>query len=79
MPRFFFDLNNGEWDRDELGSEFADLDQAIAQTKRTLPAIALDELPRDRDYHTVTIQITDENRQPVYTATLTYAGLLMKG
>lgn len=75
MPRYYFDLNNGEWNRDEEGSECADADHAIAQAKRTLPAIALDHLPRNGHCHTLTMLVTDEDARPVYTATLSFNGL----
>jgi hypothetical protein len=77
MPRFFFDLHDGHWDRDDVGTECADVEHAIQQAKRTLPAMALDQLPHDEDRHTVTMLVTDEDGRPVYTATLTYSGLLL--
>lgn len=76
MPRYFFDFDDGKWARDEEGSEFADADQAIVQAKRALPAIVLDHLPRSGDRHTVTMHVTDERRQPVYTAVLSFSGLI---
>lgn len=77
MPRFYFDIHNGQWDRDGAGAECADIEQAIQEAKRTLPAMALDQIPRDGDHHTVTVLVTDEDGRPVYTATLAYTGLLL--
>lgn len=79
MPRFFFDIHDGEWSRDEEGSECRSVEEACRQAKRTLPAMAVDQVARDGDHHMITILVTDAHRQPVYTATLTFAGLLMKG
>ena len=77
MPRFYFDLHDGEWDRDDVGSDLADADHAVLQAKRTLPAIALDMLPRGGDRHAVTMLVTDEDARLVYTATLSFSGLVL--
>ncbi|TGD94076.1 DUF6894 family protein [Methylobacterium nonmethylotrophicum] len=77
MPRFYFDIHDEEWNRDTTGHEFSNLDDAIAQAKRTLPAMALDHLPQNGDHHTVTVLVTDEDGRPVYTATLSFNGLLL--
>ena len=79
MPRFFFDIHDGEWSRDAEGIECEGIHEARREAKRALPAMALEQVPRDGDHHTITVLVTNEDRQPVYTATLTYAGLLMKG
>ncbi|TNC08750.1 hypothetical protein FF100_28310 [Methylobacterium terricola] len=77
MPRFFFDLHDGHWDRDDGGTECPNIEHAILQAKQTLPAMALDQLPRDGDRHTMTVLVTDEDGRPVYTATLSYSGLVL--
>lgn len=77
MPRFFFDIHDGEWDRDSVGTECTDVENAIQQAKRTLPAMALDQILRDGDHHTVTVLVTDDDGRPVYTATLAYTGLVL--
>jgi hypothetical protein len=77
MPRFYFDLHDGHWDRDQTGHECDDVDQAILAAKRTLPAMALDELYRDGDRHTLTVLVADEDGRPVYTATLSFNGLVL--
>ena len=45
MPRFFFDLRDGELIRDEEGVELVDLDAAMAQAKA-----ALAEMVRERSH-----------------------------
>ncbi len=77
MPRFYFDHHDGRWDRDEVGAECTDVEHAIKEAKRTLPAMALDEIPRDGDHRTMTVLVTDEDGRTVYTATLAYTGLVL--
>ncbi len=78
MPRFYFDIHDGEWSRDDVGTECRDVEAACREAKQALPEIALDQAPRDGDRRAITVLVSDEDRQPVYSATLTYAGLLMK-
>ncbi len=76
MPRFYFDLHDSECSPDDVGLEFVGVDQAIAQAKRALAEIVLDHLPRDGDRHNVTMHVSDEDRQPVYTGVLSFSGLI---
>lgn len=78
MPHYFFDIHDGSWSRDEVGVECANDEEACQHAKRALPEIAVDQVPRDGDKHTITVLVSDESRQPVYTATLSFAGLMMK-
>lgn len=52
---------------------------ACQEAKRALPDMASDQVLQDGDRQVITVLVTDEGRRPVYTATLTFAGLLMKG
>lgn len=75
MPRFFFDiLDAGSDQRDEDGIECADLEAAIVQAKRALPAIATDELPRDGDHRNYMVVVRDTDGQAVYSAALSFIG-----
>jgi hypothetical protein len=74
MPRYFLDVQDGHCDRDDLGIELASLNEAIAQAEWTLPAIALNRMPRDGDHVSLAV-VRDEARKPVYTATLSVSGL----
>ena len=75
MPRYFFDIQDGGSQRDEVGTVCADPEAARLQAVRTLPDIARAEIPEDGDRCTFTVLVTDEDEHPVYSATLTYAGL----
>lgn len=75
MPRYFFDIHDSGSTRDENGTECANLDEVRAQALRTLPDIAREEIPKDGDRRTFTVLVTDSDGYPIYSATLTYAGL----
>jgi hypothetical protein len=77
MPRFFFDIHNGTWSHDEDGVECMNVAEACLQAKRALPEMALDQVLCDGDHQTITVFVTDEERQPVYTATLAFTGRAM--
>ncbi|BAQ48298.1 MULTISPECIES: hypothetical protein [Methylobacterium] len=77
MPRFYFDIHDGVWSRDDVGVECRNIEEACRHAKRTLPAMALDSIPRDGDRHTITVMVTNDDRRTVYAATLTFSGLLV--
>ncbi|MGE8130616.1 DUF6894 family protein [Methylobacterium sp. NPDC080182] len=74
MPRYFFDINDGRNERDEVGFECADLQAAVRHAKQALPEIAADEVPRDGERHALTVLIRDENGQAVYLGALAFTG-----
>lgn len=75
MPRFFFDiLDAGSDQRDSDGVECTDLEAAVIEAKRTLPAIATDELPRDGDHRNYMVVVRDADGHAVYTAALSFVG-----
>ena len=75
MPRYFFDIHDGGSTRDETGTECADDEAARKLAIRTLPDIARDEIPKDGDRRAFVALIRDEAGHPVFTATLSYAGV----
>lgn len=75
MPRYYFDIHDSGSQRDDEGTECADLDAVRMQAVRTLPDIAREEIPKDGDRRTFTVLVTDEEGHPVYSATLNYTGL----
>jgi hypothetical protein len=79
MPRYFFHIfENGETTLDDTGLEFDTDEQVQFEAMRVLPEIARDEVPADGDRQAFTVLATDEAGHPVYTATLTFAGLWLK-
>jgi hypothetical protein len=79
LPRYFFDLHdNGEVHKDDTGSEFANLDDVRAAAMLLLPDIAREGVPRDGDYRSLVVFVTDENERPIYSATLSCAGLWLR-
>lgn len=74
MPRYFFDIHDGTFQLDEVGTECADFDAVRYEAKCVLPAIAKELLPEDGDHHTLTVRVRNEHHETVYTATLMFSG-----
>ncbi|TXM89585.1 hypothetical protein FV222_26465 [Methylobacterium sp. WL103] len=74
MPRYFFDIHDGINQRDDVGTVCADLQAAALEAKRLLPAIAVNDIPNDGERQTITVVVTDEDGQAVYSAALTFVG-----
>jgi hypothetical protein len=74
VPRYFSDIHDGVHQRDDAGTECADLQGAALESKRLLPAIAVDEIPKDGERQTITVLVTDEDGHAVYSAALTFVG-----
>ena len=70
MPRFFFDIHDGEkFTPDRQGLDLDDLEAAKAEAKRTLPGIVKDEMP-DGDRRDFTVDVKDVAGQIVWRVTL---------
>ncbi len=70
MPRYFFDIHDGERSTtDEVGMELDGIEAARQETSRTLGEIARDILP-DGDRREVVIEVKDETGQRVLVANL---------
>ena len=70
MPRFFFDIHDGEaFTPDREGLELEDLEAAKAEAKKTLPEIVKDEMP-DGDRRDFTVDVKDIAGQIVWRVTL---------
>jgi hypothetical protein len=63
---------------DDRGFECGTPEQVRAEAMKALPAIAKDEIPNDGDRQAFTVLVKDEAGRPVYSATLTYAGLWLE-
>ncbi|TXN14465.1 hypothetical protein FV219_03570 [Methylobacterium sp. WL122] len=74
MPRYYFDINDGRNQRDEEGVLCADLQAAVLEAKKLLPAIAADEVPKDGERQAMTVLVTDEDGRAIYMAALAYTG-----
>jgi hypothetical protein len=75
MPRYFFDIVNGGLQRDDTGTECADLASVREAAMATLPAIAKDEIPAAGDHKSFSVVARDEQGEAVYAATLSYVGM----
>lgn len=72
MARYYFHIHrNGQFSKDDEGSDLDSLDQVRDEAMAVLPATARDDVPEDGDR----VMVTDEAGKPVYSATLTFAGL----
>jgi hypothetical protein len=70
MPRFFFDIHDGEaFTPDREGLELEGLDAAKNEAKKTLPDIVKDEMP-DGDRRDFTVDVKDAAGQIVWRVTL---------
>ena len=76
MTRYFFDtFANGERTRDHEGADFATVEKMRLEAMEYLPAIAKEEVAKDGDRQAYTVLVKNESGAPVYSATLTFAGL----
>ena len=76
MPRYFFHIHtDGDIVRDDTGTEFGSLDDVRKAAQQLLPAVGYEEIPNDGDRRTLAVVVEDEEEQPIYSATLSYAGL----
>jgi hypothetical protein len=70
MPRFFFDIHDGEvFTPDREGLELDGLEAAKAEAKNALPDIVKDEMP-DGDRRDFTVDVKDVAGQIVWRVTL---------
>ncbi|WP_312793761.1 DUF6894 family protein [Tianweitania sp.] len=76
MTPYFFDvLANDKLTKDDLGLELNSLEEVRSAAMHALPAIAKDELTMESDHQSYTILVRSEGGEPIYTATLNFAGL----
>lgn len=75
MPIYFFDTHDGEFHRDDEGSEHADLEDARREVMNFLPEVARWRIPEGEDHRAFTVLVRDEGGAIVYRATLTFSGL----
>lgn len=66
MPRFHFDIDDGETIRDEEGDELADLDAARLHARRALIALLAHEL-RQGGCNPISVHVRNEDGERVAT------------
>jgi hypothetical protein len=70
MPRFFFDIHDGEvFTPDREGLDLDDLETAKEEAKKTLPDIVKEKMP-DGDRRDFTVDVKDVAGQIVWRVTL---------
>jgi hypothetical protein len=74
MPRFHFDIHDSEVVLDDEGMERPDLDAAIREAVRSIPAIAAEAISKGDDRQNFAIIVRDSERRPVYTAAMSFWG-----
>jgi hypothetical protein len=74
VPRYYFDIHDGELLPDDEGTECADLDAAREKVLASLQDVAGLITPSDGDNHAVTVTVRAEDGSPAYEATLTFTG-----
>jgi hypothetical protein len=79
MPRYFFDIDDGErFTRDDQGLDCAGPEAMREAAIGVLPNIARDELP-DGDRHDFTVKVRDEGGRYLFQATLSLVAEWLPG
>ena len=74
MPRYFFDIHDGELSIDHEGRECADFDAARVLALATVPEVARWAAPEGSDRQAFTMLVRDGAGQLIYRLTLTLDG-----
>jgi len=74
VPRYYFDIHDGELQRDGEGLECDNVEAARERVMASLSDVAELITSSDGDHQAVTVMVRDENGSQVYTGTLTFAG-----
>lgn len=73
MPRFYFDVRDGDaFIQDGEGLEFADIEAARQSAATALAEMAKDAIP-GAERHDMAIEVRDEANEPLLKAVLTFA------
>lgn len=79
MPRYFFDIHDGDLQRDGEGIECEDVEAARRKVIESLPDVAELITSSDGDNQAVTVKVRDERGSQVYAGTLTFVGSRLDG
>lgn len=72
MPRYFFDLIDGEVYRDEHGMDLQDLGKVREEAARALADTAREDLPYDGNRRHIRLEVRDEAGEVVMQVSLTF-------
>lgn len=76
MALYFFDIYDDQNLRvDEVGVDLASAEQACEEARQSLSDIAGDEIHEGVERRSFLILVRNEQKVPIYTATLTFTGL----
>lgn len=84
MPRYLFDTHEGDPDKDGRalhdteGTELPGYEAARKEAMRFLPDLARQEILRDGNVQSLVVLVTDEDGRPVYSGTLSFAGVRLQ-
>ena len=67
--RFYFDVKNGNFSRDDTGTELADRSAARGEALAVLAPIAKDAFP-ENGVNSVSVTVRDSERKPIFHASL---------
>jgi hypothetical protein len=74
MPRYYFDIQDAESQRDEEGMECEDVEVARGKVMASLPDLAEFISQDEGDSQFISVLVRDEEGHQVYAATLTFFG-----
>ncbi|WP_264050417.1 DUF6894 family protein [Methylobacterium flocculans] len=74
MPRYFFDIHDGQTLRDEEGTDLPGPAEAARHAKKILSGIAAHEVLKNGGHQAFSVLVTDEDGRPIYSAAVTYTG-----
>jgi hypothetical protein len=79
VPRYYFDVHDGELQLDEEGLECENVEAARDRVMASLSDVAELITSNDGDNQAVTVTVRDEEGSQVYAGTLTFAGSRLDG
>jgi hypothetical protein len=79
VPRFYFDIADGELQRDEEGLECENVEAAREKVMASLSDVAELITSNNGDNQAVTVTVRDEDGSQLYAGTLSFAGLRLDG
>jgi hypothetical protein len=72
MPRYYFDVHDGVFARDEVGVDLEDIDAARKQVWTTLPVMASQREPDGAMACQLRVDVRDESGKHIFHAALAF-------